>query len=125
MKRTVLIIDDARTTRTHMRLMLEAQYQCHVAENAEDGLALLKTLPHHPDAILLDVQMPGMGGIECLSRLKGDPATRAIPVVMVTTRGEEDVLARCKEIGCDGYVTKPVQTGDLFSTLGALLRARG
>lgn len=122
---TVLIIDDARTTRTHMRLLLEGTYAVQLADSGEAGLALARSLPQFPAAVLLDVQMPGMGGIECLRQFKTDEALRNIPVVMVTTRGEEETLERCRELGCDGYVTKPVQSRELFEVLRTLLRARG
>lgn len=122
---TVLIIDDARTTRTHMRLLLEGTYGVQLADSGEAGLALARTLPQLPAAVLLDVQMPGMGGIECLREFKSDEALRAIPVVMVTTRGEEETLEKCRGLGCDGYVTKPVQSRELFEVLRTLLRARG
>ena len=124
-RQPVLIIDDARTTRTHMRLLLEGTYQVHVAASAEEGLELARGFDSPPAAILLDVQMPGMGGIECLRTVKGDPQLSQVPVVMVTTRGEEETLAKCRELGCDGYVTKPVQSKELFEVLRGLLRARG
>jgi len=119
-KQTVLIIDDARTTRTHMRLMLEALFECHTASSAEEGLQLART--HRPQAILLDVQMPGMNGLECLAVLKTDPDLKKIPVVMVTTRGEEEAIRRAEALGCNAYVAKPVQSAELFTTLRTLLR---
>jgi DNA-binding response OmpR family regulator len=121
-KDCVLIIDDARTTRTHLQLMLSAQYDCAVAESAETGLDLARSMTPPPRAILLDVQMPGIGGIEALKRLKADETLKVIPVIMVTTRGEEETLAECQAAGCDGYVTKPVQTGELFTVIRNLLR---
>jgi len=122
-KDRVLIIDDARTTRTHLQLMLSAQYDCVAADNAEAGLALARTLAPPPRAILMDVQMPGLSGIEALQQLKADESLKTIPVVMVTSRGEEETLAVCQAAGCDGYVTKPVQTSELFMVLRSLLRA--
>lgn len=121
----VLIVDDARTTRTHMKLLLEGTYQVQVAASGEEGLALARQLGPGLSAVLLDVQMPGMGGIECLRAIKGDEALAGVPVVMVTTRGEEETLAKCRDLGCDGYVTKPVQSKELFDVLRNLLRARG
>lgn len=122
-RHTVLIIDDARTTRTHMRLLLEGAYGVELADSGEAGLALIRRLPQPPAAVLLDVQMPGMGGIECLREIKGDETLKNIPVVMVTTRGEEETLGKCRDLGCDGYVTKPVQSRELFEVLRTLLRA--
>lgn len=124
MKERVLIIDDARTTRTHLQLMLSAQYDCLTAENAEAGLLAARTADPLPSAILLDIQMPGIGGIEALRQLKADPFFKNVPVVMVTTRGEEETLDACRALGCDGYVTKPVQTAELFGVLRTLLKAR-
>ena len=121
----VLIVDDARTTRTHMKLLLEGTYQVQVAASGEEGLELARQLGPQLSAVLLDVQMPGMGGIECLRAIKGDASLAGVPVVMVTTRGEEETLAKCRDLGCDGYVTKPVQSKELFDVLRNLLRARG
>ena len=121
-KDRLLIIDDARTTRTHLQLMLSAQYECSTADSAEAGLDLARTMLPPPRAILLDIQMPGIGGIEALKQLKADETLKSIPVVMVTTRGEEETLAACQAAGCNGYVTKPVQTGELFTVLRGLLR---
>lgn len=118
----VLIVDDARTTRTHLKLLLEAVYDCHTASSAEEGLALLRSLPVRPRLMLLDVQMPGMNGVECLRAIKESPDLSSTLVVMVTTRGEEEVLQQCHALGCDGYVTKPVQSGELFRVVHGLLR---
>jgi len=120
-RRPVLVIDDARTTRTHLRLMLEALFEVHTAASAEEGLTLARAL--RPRAILLDVQMPGMDGLQCLKAIKTDPDLRSIPVVMVTTRGEEEAIGRAQALGCDAYVSKPVQSGELFTTLRSLLSA--
>jgi CheY-like chemotaxis protein len=120
-KEPVLIIDDARTTRTHLRLMLEALFECHTAASAEEGLQIARSV--RPRAILLDVQMPGMDGLQCLAAIKADPVIGATPVVMVTTRGEEESIERARKLGCNAYVAKPVQSGELFTTLRALLKA--
>ena len=117
----VLIIDDARTTRLHLQLMLSVAYDCSVADNGSAGVELARTLAPPPRAILLDVQMPGISGVETLKRLKGDDALRGIPVIMVTARGEEEIVRACQAAGCDAYVTKPVQNGELFTLLRALL----
>lgn len=123
MKRApILIVDDARTTRTHLKFLLESMYECHTAASAEEGLELLRTLPNPPQLVLLDVQMPGMNGVECLATIKGSPDLSHTRVVMVTTRGEEAVLAECLRLGCDGYVTKPVQSGELFRVVQELMR---
>lgn len=118
----ILIVDDARTTRTHLRLLLESIYDCHTASSAEEGLSLLRSLPARPRLVLLDVQMPGMNGVDCLRAIKESPDLAGTRVVMVTTRGEEEVLQQCQALGCDGYVTKPVQSGELFRVVQGLLR---
>jgi CheY-like chemotaxis protein len=116
----LVIVDDSRTVRLHLQLLVGADYECHLADSAEAGLALARKLDPLPSAILLDVRMPGLGGIEALRQLKADARMRDVPVVMVTTRGEEETVETCRELGCAGFVTKPVQTPELFQVLRAV-----
>jgi CheY-like chemotaxis protein len=115
----VLVVDDSRTARTHLQLLLGASYACEAFGTGEEVLARLAKAPR-PLAVLLDVNMPGLGGVETLRRVKADPALAGLPVVMVTTRGEEETRGACAALGCDGFVTKPVQTGELFTVLRQL-----
>ena len=81
---------------------------------ASDGLAALEAVAAHPpQAILLDIMMPRMSGLEVLARLKHDPSTQAIPVIMLTAKSQdEDVLTGYKQ-GAEYYITKPCTSRDL------------
>jgi len=78
-------------------------------------------LRERPDLILMDVVMPNMGGFEAVKALRAHPETQAIPVIMVTTRGEEDNITRGFEVGCDDYVTKPVNGPELVAKIRSRL----
>ncbi len=67
-----------------------------------------------PLVVLLDIKLPGMDGIELLQRIKADPATKNIPVLLLTTTSDPRDIAKCYELGCSGYVTKPLEA-DAFS----------
>lgn len=70
--------------------------------------------------LLLDINMPRMDGVEVLSRMKGDPALKAIPVIMLTTTDDPREIERCYNLGCNAYVTKPVDFGQFAETLRRL-----
>lgn len=103
----VLLVDD-----TKLFLELEKNFlrfspvQILTAASGEEALAIIGR--ELPDLVFMDVHMPGMGGIACCGKIKSDPSLGSIPVVMVTTAGKLEDLERCREAGCDGYVTKPI-----------------
>lgn len=120
---SVLIVDDNTANLKLMRILLgDAGYDVRTAASAEDALRLLADRP--PQVILMDVQLPGMSGLELTRRLKADAATRDIVVVAVTAyaaRGDEE---RTRAAGCDEYVAKPVDIDALLQTIARLM-ARG
>lgn len=124
-KLPVLIVDDSRTVRLQLETMLSVRFECHTADSGEAGVARARAMQPPPSAILMDVRMPGIGGIEALRTLRADPAFAQTPIVMVTTRGEEEVIAECRAAGCTAYVNKPVQTQELFTVMDSLLGGRG
>lgn len=73
-----------------------------------------------PALMLLDLNMPGMNGQQVLSRLKGDPDTRHLPVIVLTTTEDGAEIRRCYELGCNFYLTKPVQYDDFIETVHKL-----
>lgn len=114
----VLAVDDNPTNLKLLRVLLRgAGYHVATAQDGEEALQLLQTLS--PRLILMDIQLPGMDGLELTRRIKADPATRHIRIIAVTAyamKGDEEKAAAA---GCDGYVTKPIDTGrllDLVST---------
>ena len=108
----VLIVEDNPRNLKLVRDVLEhVGYRTLAATTADDGLVL--ACRHRPDLVLMDVQLPGMDGIEALGRLRADPATRAIPVVAVTAFAMKDDSARFLAAGFDGYLEKPISVRKL------------
>ena len=92
---------------------------------AIDGLdALAKVKEAVPDLILLDIMMPRMSGFEVCRKLKSDPATRDVPIVMVTALNELGDIERAVECGTDDFITKPVNRLELLTRVRSLLRVR-
>ena len=117
----ILVVEDDPNARRLMRAVLErAEYTVSAAENGKAALECLDT--QHVDLILLDVMMPGMDGFETCRRLKADPVTRHIPVVLVTALdGREDKI-RGLDAGADDFVTKPIDDVILFARVKSLVR---
>lgn len=117
----VLIVDDEAPIREMLSLALEmAGYQCIEAENAQQAHAAV--VDNRPDLILLDWMMPGTSGIELARRLKRDELTAAIPIIMLTAKGDEDNKVLGLEAGADDYITKPFSPRELVARLKAVLR---
>ncbi len=103
----VLVVEDNPRNLKLVRDLLEhAGYRTLEASTAEQGLALASE--HRPDLVLMDVQLPGMDGVQALGRLRGDPATNGIPVVAVTAFAMKHDRARFLAAGFDGYLEKPI-----------------
>lgn len=117
---SILIVDDNVTNLKLAKVLLTtAGYRVYSAVDAEQALEVLSgCVPH---LILMDIQLPGMDGLELTRRLKADPATRAIPVVALTAyamKGDDD---KARAAGCIGYITKPIDTRDFAAQVARLL----
>ena len=117
----ILIVDDE----PHIVQMLDINVRNHgyasiCATDGEQALEYVHT--YHPDVVLLDVMMPKMDGIEVCRRLKTDPSTRSIPVIMVSAKSEEHDRIEGLKGGADDYVTKPFNLQELFLRIAAALR---
>lgn len=113
LKRKVLLVDDSMTTLFMEEMILNGRYQVVKATNGED--AIEKARAERPDLILLDVIMPKMDGFAVCRALRAEEATRTTPIIMVTTRGEEENVERGFEAGCNDYVTKPINGLELLT----------
>ena len=121
MGRTILVIDDEPELVKLLDYNLtKAGYLVLSAKDGENGLATARK--HSPDAIILDVMMPGLDGWEVCKRLRTDPSTSALPILMLTAKAEEGDRVLGMELGADDYVTKPFGVRELLARVKALLR---
>jgi two-component system alkaline phosphatase synthesis response regulator PhoP len=121
LSRTILVIDDEPELVKLLDYNLtKAGYLVLTAKDGESGLATARK--HSPDAIILDVMMPGLDGWEVCKRLRQDPATSALPVIMLTAKADEGDRVLGLELGADDYVTKPFGVRELLARVKALLR---
>ncbi|MEQ1437764.1 phosphate regulon transcriptional regulator PhoB [Fontimonas sp. SYSU GA230001] len=117
----ILVVEDEAPIREMLRFALNrAEFQVMEASSAQD--ARLRIAEARPDLILMDWMMPGTSGVEFTRELKSQPATRDIPVIMVTARAEEEDKVRGLNIGCDDYVSKPFSYPELIARIQAVLR---
>ncbi len=119
-KRTIMVVDDNPDIVTIVKTILEVKgYVVQSAYSGQEVLGLLEK--QKPDLIILDVMMPQMDGLEVLTRLKGDPSTASIPVILLTAKVQyEDVLGGYK-MGADYYITKPFTSTQLINGINLLL----
>ncbi len=104
----ILLIDDSRIVLRVVQLILSrGPYEILMAGDGQEGIE--RALAERPDLILMDCMMPRMDGIEAVRQLRANPATRLIPVIMVTTLGGVESMERGFEAGCSDYVTKPIE----------------
>ena len=117
----ILIIEDnARNLKLARDILNHAGYRTLEAENGEDGLALARA--ELPDLVLMDVQLPGIDGVEALGRLRADPLTAEIPVVALTAFAMKDDRDRLLSVGFDAYLEKPLNVHEFPSQVAAVLR---
>jgi two-component system cell cycle response regulator DivK len=119
---TILVVEDNATNMKLAVLLLEsAGYTVLSAFDAETGLTMART--EQPHLILMDIQLPGMDGLQATALLKQDEATRAIPVIAVTAQAMKGDEERILAAGCDGYIAKPLSYEHMLATISAQLVA--
>lgn len=119
-QRTVLVVDDHGPLRAVCRISLEdAGFRVLEARDGEEALASVRS--EHPDAILLDVMMPGISGWEVTAELLADRATDQIPIIFISARSELSDRIRAFELGAHGYLAKPFDPVLLAETVASVL----
>jgi two-component system cell cycle response regulator DivK len=119
MAKVLIVEDNAANMTLAVFLVKSAGHTVLSATSAEAGLTLARS--QQPNLILMDIQLPGMDGLEATQVLKRDDATRGIPVIALTAlamKGDED---RIRAAGCDGYIAKPMRYQELLATIAAQL----
>ena len=115
----ILIAEDSQVDRTRLETLLQkAGYRVTAAENGQAALDAVKR--ERPDAVLMDVNMPVMDGFAATRTLHNDPATKDIPVVLVTAKDQKADKAWGQMLGAKGYVTKPYADEDVLSVVRSL-----
>lgn len=121
----ILLVDDNAQNLELHEVYMEAMPEADV-RTATNGLEAMERIAEHPpDLVLLDIMMPKMSGFEVCKRLKADPKTRDILVVMATALNEAGDIERAAECGADDYVAKPIDRNALIELIRGLLAAKG
>jgi two-component system cell cycle sensor histidine kinase/response regulator CckA len=119
----ILIVDDERQARQILEAMLNPEgFTFQMAKNGEEALAMVAK--QAPDLVLVDLMMPGMDGYVLAATLKGNPATRGIPVIMITALDDRESRMRGRDAGAEDFMTKPVERADLCVRVRNLLRLK-
>jgi two-component system alkaline phosphatase synthesis response regulator PhoP len=122
-KQKILVVDDEEDILELLTFNLTKEgYDVSSASTGEEALSVART--ESPDLILLDLMLPGMDGLEVARRIKGEPSTKNIPIVMLTAKGEESDIVTGMELGADDYITKPFSRKVLVARLRAVLRRK-
>jgi two-component system cell cycle response regulator DivK len=116
----ILVVDDNAANLKLARILLQGEgYEVRTAADAEDALQLLGTFK--PRLILMDIQLPGMDGLELTRRLKADLATRHIVILALTAYAMKGDEEKARAAGCDGYIAKPINVDGLPATIARYL----
>ena len=116
----ILIVDDNPTNLKLARVVLAGEgYEVRVAVDAEEAMAMLGGF--HPRLILMDLQLPGMDGLTLTRLLKGDPATSDVTILALTAYAMKGDEEKARQAGCDGYITKPIDTRALPAVIAGIL----
>ena len=117
MAKKVLLVDDSTTT-LMMEEMILKQRTAYETVTAKDGLdAIARAVEETPDLVLMDVVMPRMNGFEACKRMRLEHSLRNTPIILVTTRGEEEYVEAGFQSGCNDYITKPINSRELVTLL--------
>ena len=112
-KKKILVVDDSPTIIFFLKMMLSKNYHIVEAVNGKKGLEAAKK--EKPDLILMDIMMPEMDGIEALEAMRASDEVKETPIIMVTTKGDQERVDTCFKLGCSDFVTKPIDKMELLT----------
>jgi CheY-like chemotaxis protein len=119
----ILLVEDNVVNRRLVEFLLRSQgYLVREAATAYEAFAILDS--EHPDLIVMDIQLPGMDGLEATKKLKEDPVTRDIPVIAVTSYAMTGDREKALAAGCVGYITKPIDKATFIDEIATCLDVR-
>ena len=111
-RKKILAVDDSETTLLVETAILGGAFEVVTARSGEESLGRARVEP--PDLVLMDLEMPGIDGLETCRRLRAEPRTRETPIIMVTSHSEAECLEGAFVHGCTDYVIKPINEGELL-----------
>jgi len=121
---TILVVDDDRVIQKLLSVNFEMEgYRVVTASDGLDGLAQVEAV--NPDIILLDVMMPRMDGLTVARKLKSDPSTKGIPIVLLSAKAQSTDIQLGLEAGAEDYITKPFDPLELLDKVAALIGGAG
>ncbi|MDX2481669.1 MAG: response regulator [Desulfuromusa sp.] len=123
MQKKILIVEDEESLLKLESILLTTKG--YLVQGATTGLAALEAVTAEaPDLILLDIMLPGLDGFEVCGRLKKNPDTRHIPIILLTAKKSHEDMARGKEVGADQYITKPFKSAMVMEAIEQLLNRK-
>jgi len=120
-KKRIVIVEDEQDMADLVAMRLRREgYVVEIAYDGQDGLKTIRAAP--PDMAIIDVMLPRLSGTDLVTEMRQDPRTAAVPIVMMTAKGEESDVVVGLQLGADDYVTKPFSMSVLVARVGAVLR---
>ncbi len=120
---TLLVVEDSPTMRQLIAFALRRLQGCRILEAVDGVDALKKMTTDRVDLVITDINMPMMDGLKLVSHIRGNPRTRTLPIVIVTTEGADEDRKRGLALGANAYIPKPIQPSDLLKTVTSLLES--
>lgn len=119
-KKSLVIVEDDESIALAERLILQEQFNVHVARDGEEGLALVRK--HKPHAVVLDIMMPKLSGFEVCKRIREDASIKNTKVVMVTAKDQQRDESKGLDSGADDYIMKPFEPAELLHVVNQVLK---
>jgi len=118
---TFLVVEDSPTMRQLIAFSLRRLQGCRIVEAVDGVDALKKMTTEKVDLVITDINMPMMDGLKLITLIRGNPRTREVPIVIVTTEGAEEDRRKGLALGANAYIPKPIQPSELLNTVASLL----